>query len=97
MVTPYQASDGKVAGVISLLMSTDNVTEAIRRIFGMAAALTLGCILMGIFLAYLVSKGVTRPYALFTNIAKSVTDGSLDLQAEIYSNDEIGILAELFN
>jgi methyl-accepting chemotaxis protein len=97
VVTPYQASDGKVAGVISLLMSTETVTEAIQRIFGMAAALTLGCILIGILLAYLVSKGVTRPLALITNIAKSISAGNLDLQAEVNSSDEIGILAGAFN
>lgn len=54
-------------------------------------------ILLGILVAYLVSKQITNPIKYLMNLMAKAENGDLTVAAEIRSRDEIGDLANSFN
>ena len=52
---------------------------------------------IGLFLAYLVSRGLTRPIARLREGTRSVEAGELDKEVPITSRDEIGDVTRAFN
>jgi len=49
------------------------------------------------FLATFATRLISNPITMLTNTAEKIAGGSLDLQARVDSNDEIGLLANAFN
>jgi GAF domain-containing protein/HAMP domain-containing protein len=49
------------------------------------------------FLATFATRLISNPIILLTNTAEKISVGNFDLQAQVQSNDEIGLLANAFN
>ena len=49
------------------------------------------------FLAVFLSRQISQPVTQLTNTAQEIAGGNFDVQAEVFSADEIGSLAETFN
>ncbi|MCG4734398.1 HAMP domain-containing protein, partial [Casaltella massiliensis] len=47
--------------------------------------------------AYIISKQITSPIKNLANKTKEVTDGNFDVNIDISSSDELGMLASDFN
>ncbi len=62
-----------------------------------AVGLTLGLLVVVLFLAALVSRSISRPIISLTDVARRISGGDLNAQAKVESRDEIGTLAETFN
>ena len=53
--------------------------------------------LSGLLLTYFVVKGITKGLKEITNASKSIAEKDFTAKAQVFSNDEIGILATSFN
>jgi len=85
---------GKVEVIIDL---SDSVQQA--RIYQLKMFLSslMIVILVLILLYYLIRLIVLKPLTNVINSVSSISEGNLDQQIPIYSNDEIGILSKDFN
>lgn len=54
-------------------------------------------LILGIGLAIIFRENIAGPIRRLTGVADRIRSGDLDAQAEVESNDEIGILADTFN
>jgi GAF domain-containing protein/HAMP domain-containing protein len=57
----------------------------------------LGVLVLSVLLAVTLSQQLTRPIISLTNTAQEIAAGKFDIQAQVNSGDEIGILAQTFN
>jgi PAS domain S-box-containing protein len=62
-------------------------------------ALILGgvSLLAVLVVAVLVSRSISNPIVNLTNIAKAIAEGDINIQAQVESTDEIGVLGRTFN
>lgn len=60
-------------------------------------ALILITVVIALILAFVVAQGITAPITNLVNVAGNISQGNLELQANVYRNDEIGALAQAFN
>ncbi|MCC7116956.1 MAG: GAF domain-containing protein [Anaerolineales bacterium] len=70
---------------------------ATNRITLTVIGIAIVTILLALFIAYIVARGITTPIADLAEIADKVSHGDLTLQADASRKDEIGVLAESFN
>jgi methyl-accepting chemotaxis protein len=54
-------------------------------------------LLTSLAVAFFLSRSISRPLANMTSTAQAVASGNLDAEAQIHSNDEVGVLAMAFN
>lgn len=64
-----------------------------RNIIGL---LTVGLVLIVVFLSSIISKGIVKPLRQLTQAADSISKGNLDVKLEIKTKDEVGDLADSF-
>jgi signal transduction histidine kinase len=87
----------KQVGYFSVGVPTDFQVDAVstnrNAISGIALALALGSILLGIRIA----RNITRPLADLVDTAEAVTAGDLERRTMVQSSDELGRLAQAFN
>ncbi len=100
---PTKDESGKIDGLIFAGISMHDAYAQLNRtvivsIIGEICMLIVSIIFMSIF----IHRVVTRPLSRLTQLAQTMEQGSLglgsgrELKADIRSNDEIGILAEIF-
>jgi len=70
--------------------ATANITRAIR-LGGLVATV------LAILMALAIARGITRPVEDLTTVASRVAEGELDRRVGIYSRDEVGRLARVFD
>jgi methyl-accepting chemotaxis protein len=58
--------------------------------------LSLVAIFLGLGSGYIITRGITRPVAEISNLARAVSVGDINHEVEVRSKDEIGVLAESF-
>lgn len=71
--------------------------QASNRVLQITVGLMVLTALIAIFIAFIVTRGITSPITRLVEVANSISHGNLDLQAEVTQQDEIGVLAEAFN
>ncbi len=54
-------------------------------------------LIISLALSITLSRQITQPIILLTNVAKHIEQGNFDEQAKVSSGDEIGVLANAFN
>ncbi len=101
---PSIESDGTVSGLICCSISMEEVSNQISLTVKLACAAGAGLIFVGIILMSLyVRHAVSVPLSRLTSRAKSMERGELglsqnkDLTVNIHSNDEVGVLADIFD
>lgn len=75
------------------ILTEDNEGVALRANIVMVAVASL----VGLLLAWLVSRGLTRPISRLREAARAVQRGELDSQVRVTSKDEIGDVSVAFN
>lgn len=100
---PTKGADGKVDGLIFAGISIAEAERETARIIDYAIAISVAVIIVGIiFLTAYLKKMVSIPLGKITQAAQRLQKGELGLadgsqvQIGVSSNDEIGLLGELF-
>jgi len=57
---------------------------------------TLGAVVLGLVIAYLLSNSIANPVKNITSVAQSIAQGDLNQEVTINQKDEIGTLADAF-
>jgi methyl-accepting chemotaxis protein len=73
-----------------MMLAKDSFNAAIRLMF-----IALGiAVLAGIFIALLITRGITRPMTRAVSFASTIAEGDLTQRLGIRQHDEVGLLAE---
>lgn len=100
---PTKDENGEISGLIFAGISVADAETETKRIINYAMALSLGVIVLCIiFLTFYIKKSVSGPLGKITQAAMQMEKGELGLadgtevSMGICSNDEIGMLGEIF-
>ena len=95
---PIETSDGSVSGVLEVaLETTKEVATAKNELIKNIAMAGAFALLVGFFITFFVSGGITKPIISLSSAAKEMSEGNLDAQATPVGKDEIAGLANTFN
>lgn len=89
--------DGALVGVIYIASHIESIflqLEQINNIFIIATGIAL---LITILLGFFIARTITKPITDMRNQAIKMSEGDYTSRVKVYSNDEIGELAEGFN
>lgn len=86
-------------GWVLLLEQTTNevFANAKKNAYLIAALFTTGGMVLAAGAIFLLNKLVIDPIFYLTRVTKKIADGDLDERVPIHSNDELGVLANVFN
>ncbi len=94
---PLKGEDSQVLGVLLVGTSRRTYVQLERRIRRVVLLVGGSGILIAIGLSVWIARRVTRPVEHLATAAQQVADGNWNTQVEVWSNDELGQLAEAFN
>jgi two-component system nitrogen regulation sensor histidine kinase NtrY len=94
---PLTGRHNELLGVLLIGSPQRELVLLRRQIFQTAAGVAFAAILIGLLLAWWVSKRITRPVEELTNGARDVASGRWDKHIDVQGQDEIGQLAGAFN
>ena len=89
-------SEGKPLGWLVLEQSNEGLSQVILLIQGLALAVAVCGMSVGMFLFYLVIGRIVKPLQDLDEAAKRVAEGDYSVNVEVGSRDEIGQLASTF-
>lgn len=82
--------------IIATLISTDKAFAGVQGVYKNAFILAAISILFSYLLALYLSSSITKPLRFLTQQMQNVSKGQLDIEVDIRSNDEVGVLAKNF-
>ena len=96
------AVDASAAKINSLgqQLATDDLNAAqtnSTRAFTFSTITVLIALAISFVLALVLSRQLTKPILLLTNTAQEISAGNFEIQAQVNSADEVGVLAQTFN
>ena len=94
--TPMKNSDNEILGYVDIDFTKAFLIEQASETSRAALFITIFLILMVIGLGLFTGHTMTKPVMRLTAIAEKVSQGDIDCEIDIKSNDEIGILANSF-
>jgi putative nucleotidyltransferase with HDIG domain len=94
--TPVMADD-RVLGNLFLGFAFKGLIAETTREKGAITLVCLAILFIGGLLVFLFSGLITRPVVLVTRTAEKIAKGDLKQRANVYSRDEMGVLARTFN
>jgi len=94
---PLTGRNNELLGVLLLGSPQRELVLLRRQILKTAAAVALAAILIGLLLAWWISKRITKPVEELANGARDVASGRWDTHINVQGKDEIGQLADAFN
>ena len=84
-------------GIVQIGLTGAQMNQALHRIIGNAALLTIAVILSGIFATVLLTRRITTPLKSLVAVAKQVAGGNLTASVETITRDEVGQLTTVFS
>lgn len=84
-------------GALYMVASMEEMFETIRRINRIMLTATVISLIMTGSLGVLLARTITNPVKEITRQASAMAEGDFNRRVKVYSNDEIGQLAEVFN
>jgi two-component system nitrogen regulation sensor histidine kinase NtrY len=94
---PLNGRNNELLGVLLLGSPQRELVLLRRQILKTAAVVALAAILIGLLLAWWISKRITQPVEELANGARDVASGRWDTHIDVRGNDEIAQLADAFN
>lgn len=91
--TPIE-SDGKIIGVIRLVISLKAVDNGINNIIIFFLAISITVLIFSIFVSNILAKNIVLPIKKLTIVAEEMAGGNLGVRSDTNSRDEIGKLAK---
>ncbi|GFI61643.1 sensor histidine kinase WalK [Clostridiales bacterium] len=95
--TPAMTINGTVKYVIYAQMNASSMQKSLAQTTRTIIIAVLLALVLAVVLAYVFAKTLTGPLHQLTVKAKILAEGDLKQTVEVYSEDEIGQLAESFN
>ena len=91
--TPIE-SDGKVIGVIRLVVSLEAVDKGISNIIVFFLIISITVLIFSILVSTILAKNIVVPIKKLTIVAEEMAGGDLGVRSDTNSRDEIGKLAK---
>ena len=91
--TPIE-SDGKVIGVIRLVVSLEAVDKGINNIIVFFLIISITVLIFSILVSTILAKNIVVPIKKLTIVAEEMAGGDLGVRSDTNSRDEIGKLAK---
>jgi GAF domain-containing protein/HAMP domain-containing protein len=82
---------------LSLIIPFSEITAAATASTARQVAISIGLIALALFILWLLNGQVVRPIRELTKIADAVSQGNLNVTADVRTSDETGLLARAFN
>lgn len=95
--TPAMTINGTVKYIVYAQMNASAMQETISQTTQTILIAVLLALVLAVIMAYVFARTITEPIHQLTVRAKELASGDLKQSAEVYSDDEIGQLAESFN
>jgi len=95
-IAPIQYQDENY-GTLLLGMSLGEVNNSIQRNRLTTLFISLAILVAGVLLAFFTSGYVTKPLVELRKAANEVSEGNNDIQIDIRTEDELGVLGHAFN
>ncbi len=87
----------EIIGYVQVGMTTDTINKELRNIKGRILLFTLGIGLIGILFIVFFARQMFNPLKQVIHKIQKISQGEIESQVEIKTNDEIGDLARAFN
>lgn len=88
--------DDKFIGMIRFISDYTPLFEQTTSFVGKTLAFSIIIFAVSIVIAYIISKQITMPIKKLANKTKEITNGNFDVDIDIKSEDELGMLASDF-
>ncbi|GHU50930.1 hypothetical protein AGMMS49975_02970 [Clostridia bacterium] len=96
--SPVYDENGKIFCVLGVDVNVDNALTAANRFRNQIIIVLVIIAAVSLFLASLYfKKSIIKPILEISNAASKLSDGNMDAQIHIVSNDELGLLSGNFN
>ncbi|TKJ42156.1 hypothetical protein CEE37_00325 [candidate division LCP-89 bacterium B3_LCP] len=95
VVAPIYSS-GKLIGALALGLSLDNLNAEVTHNRHVTLLVSLLVILLGLIVGGLLSSKLTAPIKKLRDAAREMSQGNLNVELDIESSDEIGVLGKSF-
>lgn len=82
--------------VVATMIQTELAFQGVNQVYLQAIYLTVFSVLVSYFLATLFSSTITKPLTHLTEQMQNISKGNLDINVDIKTNDEIGMLSSNF-
>ena len=83
-------------GQVIIGASKDTINESISEMFYEAIGLSLVFMVIGIIIAFIFAKNISKPIKHLDEVANKASEGNLDVVINVNTNDEIKTLANSF-
>jgi len=89
---------GEVVTAMNDLLDTQDklMSDSMSTAVTLAVSFLAGAILVGLFIAFTIARGISNPVSNMATIAQQIAVGDIDHTITLQSRDEIGILAGAF-
>jgi two-component system phosphate regulon sensor histidine kinase PhoR len=93
-----RVTDGdEVIGIVRIAVPLSEVQLELRELYRVVLLGTAAAICIAAIIAYVMSRGISRPIRQMREVAGAVAKGHFDNKALVKSNDELGELAQSIN
>ena len=89
---------GDVVNSMNQLLETQNkeMSASMSTATSLAMGFLAGAILLGMFIAFSIARGISNPVSSMAQIAQQIAVGDIDHTIDLHSKDEVGMLAGAF-
>lgn len=88
---------GKYDIGLAVRINSAEAFSPIRQLRDIMILIILFSILSTVIVSILISRSITEPIVRLTDVTTRISEGNLELKADVVSKDEIGTLAQSFN
>ncbi len=93
-VAPIKDRKGSEVGKATVVLSEQTIQDTLAAVKMQILLLTLVFIAVGVLVAFLMGRGITRPLHQLTEDVQIIAQGNLDHRPHVRSKDEIGVLSQ---
>ncbi|SMF30230.1 methyl-accepting chemotaxis sensory transducer with Cache sensor [Desulfovibrio gilichinskyi] len=93
VITPFAVGGTGERWCLAVALPMSKVLAASNKVVGLSVAMSIGAILILIFIVYLLARSIVSPIRAGVAFSQQIASGNLNASLEINQNDEIGQLA----
>ncbi len=86
-----------MSGAVALAFSTNEINESKKSIRNTSLVVSACILLVGMLISFWLSQSISKPVAALSTAAQKVGKGDLTPVVQSHSNDEVGMLTQVFN
>jgi methyl-accepting chemotaxis protein len=94
---PIRAGSTTTPWTTMIEISRDYIYQQAYKVMWQQLSIAAVLALAGLMVLYFLAAQITSPIRQLTSVAQAVTEGRLDVHANVKSKDEVGVLSNAFN